>query len=142
MKNTLILSSILYILLITFWGCSNDNPVTPSPAPVQNTVLSKLSTIQTTVFSQSCAFSGCHGSENNQANLLLTEDNSYSNLVNVQSVLFPQYKRVVPGNSSQSLLIKILKGEVSPRMPLNREPLSPDMIDSIAAWIDNGALNN
>ena len=98
--------------------------------------------IQSKVFNTSCALSGCHGSTNNQANLLLTDGNSFSNLVNVQSVLFPQFKRVVPDSSSNSLLIKILKGEVSPRMPLNRNPLSAAVIDSIAKWIDNGALNN
>lgn len=142
MKNTVIILLMAFIILLSFGGCSNDNPTAPSTAPAQNTSLSKLSSIQNTVFSQNCTASGCHGPANNQANLLLTEGNSYSNLVNVQSVLFPQYSRVVPGNSSQSLIIKILKGEVSPRMPLNREPLPPDVIDSIAAWIDNGALNN
>ncbi len=143
MKKAGILSSILFVLLTTYWGCSSDNPAEPSPPDAgQNNSLIKLSVIQTTVFSQSCALSGCHGPTNNQADLLLTEGSSFSNLVNVQSVLFPQYKRVAPGNSSQSLLIKILKGEVSPRMPLNREPLSADLIDSIASWIDKGALDN
>ena len=142
MKNTGTLTALLLILLTSYWGCSGNNPAEPSPDPGQQTSLSKLSSIQSNVFSQNCAFSGCHGSTNNQANLLLTNGNSFSNLVNVQSKLFPQLKRVVPGNSSQSLLIKILKGEVSPRMPQNRNPLSPDLIDSIAAWIDNGALNN
>ena len=57
-------------------------------------------------------------------------------------MLFPQFKRVEPNNNVNSLLIKILQGEVSPRMPFNRDPLSPAVIDSIAKWIDNGALNN
>ena len=130
--------------MTAYWGCAGNNPTEPSPSPDpgQQTSLSKLSKIQAAVFSQNCTSSGCHGTANNQANLLLTDGNSFSNLVNVQSVLFPQFKRVVPGNSSQSLIIKILKGEVSPRMPLNREPLPADLIDSIAAWIDKGALNN
>lgn len=130
--------------MTAYWGCSGNNPTEPSttPDPGQQASLSKLSEIQAAVFSQNCTSSGCHGTSNNQANLLLTDGNSFSNLVNVQSVLFPQYKRVVPGNSSQSLIIKILKGEVSPRMPLNREPLPADLIDSIAAWIDKGAPNN
>jgi hypothetical protein len=50
--------------------------------------------------------------------------------------------RVIPDSSSKSLLIKILKGEVSPRMPLDGGFLSDAVIDSIAKWIDNGALNN
>ena len=129
------------LLLLSIWSCSSDSPTDPGSNNTR-VPLSKLSDIQAKVFSQTCAFSGCHGPTNNQANLLLTEGNSYSNLVNVQSFLFPQFKRVVPDSSTKSLLIKILKGEVSPRMPLDRTPLSAEVIDSIAKWIDNGALNN
>lgn len=142
MKKTKVLLTTLIILLITFWGCSSDNPTEPAPNPGAQAPLSKLSDIQAKVFTQSCALSSCHGSTNNQANLLLTDGSSFSNLVNVQSFLFPQFKRVVPDSSSKSLLIKILKGEVSPQMPLNRTPLSAAVIDSIAKWINNGALNN
>jgi len=137
-KINLLLVSLIFTLILIL-GCSKDNPTEPPPS---TTVTSKLSDIQSKVFTQSCALSGCHGSTNNQANLLLTDGNSFSNLVNVQSLLFPQFERVVPDSSSKSLLIKILKGEVSPRMPLNRDPLSAAVIDSIAKWIDNGALNN
>ena len=45
--------------------------------------------------------------------LFLESNVAYNNLVGVQSVLFPQYKRVEAGNSANSLIIKILKGEVS-----------------------------
>jgi len=140
MKKINILLASLIVTFVLILGCSEESTTEPpanTPAP-----LSKLSDIQSKVFNTSCALSGCHGSTNNQANLLLTEGNSFSNLVNVQSVLFPQFKRVVPDSSSKSLIIKILKGEVSPRMPFNREPLSAATIDSIAKWIDNGALNN
>ena len=67
---------------------------------------------------------------------------AYTNLINVQSTLFPQFKRVEPGNSTNSLIIKILKGEVSPRMPFNGNALPAVTIDSIAKWIDLGAQNN
>jgi len=49
---------------------------------------------------------------------------------------------VEAGISANSILIKILKGEVSPQMPQNRAKLSDAIIDSIAKWIDNGAMNN
>jgi len=140
-KKILYPSAIL-MLIIAFWSCSSDSPTDPNANPGNSAVVSKLSDIQVKVFNQNCAFSGCHATPNNQANLLLTDGNAFSNLVNVQSVLFPQYKRVEPGNSSNSLIIKILKGEVSPRMPLNKDPLPAAVIDSIAKWIDNGALNN
>jgi hypothetical protein len=142
MKKTKTLLPILFMSGIIYWGCSSDNPTEPAQNTNNPSSLSKFSDIQTKVFNVSCALSGCHGSTNNQAGLLLTTGNSYSNLVNVQSVLFPQYKRVEPNNSTNSLLIKILKGEVTPRMPFNRTPLSNAVIDSIAKWIDNGALDN
>lgn len=140
MKKINLLISVSAISLILITGCSEES--TTEPTPTNSAPMAKLSDIQSKVFTQSCALSGCHGITNNQANLLLTDGNSFSNLVNVKSLLFPQFKRVLPDSSSKSLLIKILKGEVSPRMPFNREPLSAATIDSIAKWIDNGAINN
>ncbi|MBE0571215.1 MAG: hypothetical protein IH618_06690 [Ignavibacteriaceae bacterium] len=140
MKKIKILLVSFALTTILLLGCSEES--TTEPTPTTSAPLSKLSDIQSKVFNTSCALSGCHGGTNNQANLLLTDGNSFANLVNVQSFLFPQFSRVQPNNSANSLLIKMLKGEVSPRMPLNRDPLSAATIDSIAKWIDNGALNN
>lgn len=142
MKKTQIFPVLLFFAVTYYWGCSGNNPADPEINSIPQTSLSRLSELQAQVFTQNCTSSGCHGTVNNQANLLLTAGNSFSNLVNVQSVLFPQFKRVEPGNSSQSLLIKILKGEVSPRMPLNRNPLPADLIDTISSWIDKGAPND
>ena len=140
MKNIkTVLVSFTFITILLF-GCSEES--TTEPTPTTTAPSATLNDIQIKVLNTSCALSGCHGSTNNQANLLLTEGNSFTNLVNVQSFLFPQFTRVQPNNSANSLLIKILKGEVSPRMPLNKAPLSASVIDSIAKWIDNGALNN
>jgi hypothetical protein len=75
----------------------------------------------------------------------LVPGQAYNNLVNVQSFLYPQFKRVDAGNSSQSLIIKALRGEApfnqNSKMPLGGS-LDPAIIDTIAKWIDNGALNN
>ena len=142
MLNKVLIRFFMIITAILFISCSEENSTQPGLTPPSNVPLSKLSDIQQKVFTQTCALSGCHGPTNNQANLLLTDGNSFTNLVNVQSFLFPQFKRVEPNNSSNSLIIKILKGEVSPQMPLNRTPLSAAVIDSIAKWIDNGAINN
>jgi len=140
-KKFFLVITVLFISILAV-GCSEENSTQPDANNGGQIPLSRFSDIQDKVFTQNCALTGCHGPNNNQANMLLTEGNSYANLVNVQSLLFPQFKRVVPDSSSQSLIIKILKGEVSPRMPLDRDPLPPAVIDSIAAWIDKGALNN
>jgi hypothetical protein len=142
MLKKLFISLSIIILTFLIISCSEENSTQPDQTPPSNIPLSKLSDIQLKVFTQTCALSNCHGSVNNQASLLLTEGNALTNLVNVQSLLFPQFNRVVPDSSSKSLIIKILKGEVSPQMPLNRDPLDPAIIDSIAKWIDQGALNN
>lgn len=141
--NKLINYFVVFVLSLALQSCSDDestSPVTPPPVN-SNAPLAKLSDIQAKVFN-SCAVTGCHSASSNQGNLTLTSGQSFANLVNVQSVLFPTFKRVLPGNDGQSLLIKILKGEVSPRMPLNSAPLPNDVIDSIEAWINRGALNN
>lgn len=133
-----------YITVILFpvilISCSEDQTTAPTTS-IGNAPLAKFSDIKAKVFT-GCQGSQCHSSSGNQGNLILESGVAYSNLFNVQSVLFPQFKRVEPGNSANSLLIKILKGDVSPRMPLNGGALSSATIDSIAKWIDQGALNN
>lgn len=106
------------------------------------TRLSTLSSIQKEIFSVNCAKSGCHAGSNPQANLNLEDGNSYTNLVDVDALLYPGQKRIIPFDSKNSLLIKILKGEVSPQMPISSDPLNDAVIDSIALWIDKGALDN
>ena len=50
---------------------------------------------------------------------------------------------VIPGNGAGSLLIRKLLGTAAgSQMPLGGTPLPPTTIDSISAWIDQGALNN
>jgi hypothetical protein len=131
--------SITLITLSVFTSCSEDSSTAP---PAGNDApLAKFSELKAKVF-VNCTGAQCHSSAGNQGNLILEPDAAYNNLVGVQSVLYPQFKRVEPGNSSNSLLIKILRGEVNPRMPLVGNPLPDATIDSIAKWIDLGALNN
>lgn len=139
MNKLLLTFSLLFIIMI---GCTETNILEPEPEPDPSIPFSKFSSIQEKVFSPRCDRPGCHGTTNTQANLLLGEGEAYQNLVGVQSIIFPVLKRVLPDSSSQSLLIKILKGEVSPRMPLEGDFLSDAVIDSIAKWIDDGAINN
>jgi len=131
---------MILMALSLFVSCSEDQSTAPQSTPTSGS-LSKFSDIKVKVFTN-CLGAQCHSSSGNQGNLILESNVAYSNLINVQSALFPQFKRVEPGNSANSLIIKILKGEVSPRMPLNGNPLPAATIDSIAKWIDLGAFNN
>ena len=140
MKNKKFITILFLIpLLFSIISCSEDNA--PDPPTASITPLAKFSDIKAKVF-VNCSGAQCHSSAGNQANLILESNVAFNNLVNVQSTLFPQFKRVEPGNSANSLIIKILKGEVSPQMPFNGTPLPAATIDSIAKWIDLGALNN
>jgi hypothetical protein len=142
MQNKFIIIFITAFTLVFIVSCSEDSTTEPTPTTTIQTPAAKLSDIQVKVFNVTCALSGCHGATNNQAGLLLTDGNSYSELVNVQGEVFTNYTRVIPDSSAQSLIIKLIKGALSPRMPLDRDPLPAAVIDSIAKWIDNGALNN
>ncbi len=130
---------IFISISITVMSCSKDTPLEPQPPA---TKLSTFGEIQKRVFDAGCNTSGCHSGSNPAANLDLTSANSYTQLVEVNSVLVPSRKRVEGNNSSESVLVQILRGNISPRMPLGGTPLSSATIDSIAKWIDEGALNN
>lgn len=111
------------------------------PPPAQTGSLTKFSDLQSNLFTTTCALSGCHSSRNPQAGLDLSSGHAYASLINVESELYPSMKRVIPGNSSESLLIKVLRGGVPTVMPPTGR-LSPAVIDSVAAWIDRGAPND
>ena len=133
----------LLFLSVFFYGCS-DGIVTECDIEEPDTNnLSSFANIQERVFDQSCALAGCHAGSAVQANLNLEAGQSYKNLVNVNSLLNPEFKRVEPGNSGESFLIKALRntGESTSQMPPSGK-LPDSIIDSIALWIDNGAFNN
>ena len=100
-----------------------------------------FSSIQNEVFTPNCATSGCHVA--NSVEPVLTAGQSYNNIVNVMS-FNPPFPYVYPTRSDSSYLLNKIRGVniQGERMPLNRQPLSSTVIDSIAAWIDKGALNN
>jgi hypothetical protein len=132
----------LVLVLVLFLSCSSD---TPFEAPAPSDQLTMFSNIQTQVFDQSCSKSGCHLGANPAANLDLSSGNSYNNLVNIQSSEIPSLLRVKPGDTDSSyLLLKLIgdPGIVGSRMPRGAPPLSNPTIDSIAKWIQEGALNN
>lgn len=133
-------SVLLMFISLILISCSDEETTAP-PTNNSDAPLAKFSDLQVKVFNN-CIGAQCHSSAGNKGNLTLESGVSFNNLVGAQSSLFPQFKRVEAGNSANSLLIKILKGEVNPRMPPNSSPLPAATIDSIAKWIDQGAINN
>ncbi len=102
-----------------------------------------LSRVQEEIFDRSCAFTGCHAGSSPAAGLNLTLGSSYENLVNVTAVLSSEFKRVNPGNSSDSYLIKMLRnsGPGTRQMPPSGK-LNEDIIKLAESWINDGAEKN
>jgi hypothetical protein len=104
------------------------------------------------IFKPTCANSGCH--DGNFEPDFRTIESSYNTLVN-QAIIkndenAPLTSRVVPGNSSGSMLVKRLEVDLNNNsgiMPLVTEPGSDwpskknEYIQNVKNWIDAGALD-
>jgi len=133
---------IIYLLLIlTLFSSCSEHIVDYTPSVDllvnSNIVKAKFSDIQSKVFNKSCALSGCHVTGVQAPNL---SGNSYTVLVSKASTQGLNY--IEPGSPNQSYLYKKLLNSNDSRMPLNAPQLNQSIIDSISAWILNGALNN
>lgn len=85
----------------------------------------------------------CHGGSSGDiaANLNLTADHSYSNLVGVDAHKFPSMKRVLPGSSDYSYLINVLNKNIDFDHPASSSATAPDR-QLIIDWIKEGAKND
>lgn len=133
---------LILFSFVLFSSCSDDDSPTEPENPPPSGSAYTFSFIQSNVFNTTCATSGCHSGSSPQAGLNLSSGSAYANLVGVQSVLHPDFKRVEAGSSENSVIIKLLRGTLQPKMPQGGGSLSNTVIDSIAAWIDRGAPNN
>lgn len=111
-----------------------------SPPPAAAT----FTDIQTTIFTPSCATSGCHSGANPPDGLNLSAGMAYGDIVNVASVQMPSLFLIEPGDPDSSYLVRKIQGTgiVANRMPLNASPLSQAQIDLVREWVMNGAPNN
>ncbi len=108
------------------------------PPPLQPT----LTSIQSNIFTPSCALSGCHAGSTPQMGQNLSAGMAYSNIVNVPSTEQPAFKRVLPGDAANSYLYMKITGDAritGVQMPKVGGPLSADKIAAIRDWINNGA---
>ena len=104
----------------------------------------KLSILQQEIFTPTCALSGCHSGAVPQADLDLTDGNSYFSLVDVDSTREIGKKRVVPGDPAASVLFQAVQGTsaVVPRMPSEGNRLPTADIEAISWWIREGAQDD
>jgi hypothetical protein len=132
--------SICLLGILTLTSCEDliQGPEDEIENGGSNNMRATFSSIQTEVFSSTCALSGCHGGSQDPN---LSAGQAYNNLVNKASSGNPSMMRVKPGESNNSYLIKKITGDGTSRMPPGGQ-LSQAKIDSISLWINNGALNN
>lgn len=139
--------------LVVLAACGDDGAPAVDAAPPDADPLcleavnhSDLEWIQENVFTPSCArFTACHqGNALMAGELSLEAGVTHAEMVGVESSLFPEFDRVVAGDSASSYLMVQLGSIDGPRteagtMPYNSPLLCVEMRDAIARWIDEGA---
>ena len=103
-----------------------------------------LTEVQTTVFTASCAFSGCHAGGAPAAGMDLSAGVAFSSIVDVLSTQ-SALDRVEPGDPDNSYLVRKIEGGPDiqgQQMPRNSPPLSQAQMTLIRDWISAGALDN
>lgn len=87
------------------------------------------------IFKINCAIAGCHDDSSAAASLCLT---NYQNIYKGSA----SGAVINPYDSSTSMIIKRIKGTMTPKMPLYGLSLSVSDQSLIANWISGGAINN
>lgn len=109
-----------------------------------------LSTVQTKVFTPSCAFGTCHNPPTGAGDLVLNTG-THAKIVNVTSPAAPATKLVVPGKPEESFLymkltmttaqLKAFAPDAGESMPPG-EPLEAERLQLVRDWIADGAKDN
>ena len=126
----------------------NSNPDAVSATCMEATMHSDYAWIQEKVFTPGCsAFNSCHkGAALEAGGLSLEPGQALPQTVNVDSDLFPQFKRIAPGDPANSYMMIILGGANGPldpevgTMPYNNPRLCNEKIQAVSRWIEAGAL--
>jgi hypothetical protein len=103
-----------------------------------------LSAIQAKIFTPNCAsFSSCHGGTSPQEGMSLVAPAAAA-IIGVASTEVPALMRVAPGDPDASYLLQKIERAmpaVGVRMPPD-QPLTPNKIEAIRAWIAAGAQDD
>ncbi len=133
------------IFIFSLWSCAEQ--ITESAATIfpedgsAKQIDARFSAIQDSVFTPQCATSGCH---DGSIKPRLSAGIAYDQIVNIPNGETFSTDRIEPGKPEKSYLYLKLTGKniTGSRMPLGAPPLSQSVIDSIQAWIENGAFQN
>ncbi len=86
------------------------------------------------ILAETCAVANCHDG-NGGGGLDLTEYDTFKAGGNRGAAF-------VVGNGDGSLVVKYIKGEMQPQMPIGGVPLNAEQIQLFVDWINEGAENN
>lgn len=123
---------VCFIALPLLTSCEHSGPFETE------TDEATLENVQASIFSTSCAVSGCHVGGSAPRGLDLSAGASRDNLVGVPSDELPSFRRVDPGNPDDSYLVMKIEGDsriAGQRMPLGRPALSSEQIQLVRDWI-------
>jgi hypothetical protein len=143
-KNGLVLAAGLFIstLAVACGDSSGDDDGTDA-TPVDAT----LSSIQSAVFTPTCAMSGCHTGSSASEELDMSAGMTYADTVGVPAVQLPSMSLIDPGSPDTSYLwLKLVNqhgdaGGSGAPMPLVGS-VSQEQLDAIEQWILAGAEDN
>ena len=112
---------------------------------IRGQLISFADNIQT-IFTASCAVSGCHVN-GGTAPMSLAAGDALKNLISLGVLVGlgagAGGVRVIPNDSANSVLfLKVSGTTAGPQMPIGKPPLPPFEQDLIKVWIDMGAENN
>jgi hypothetical protein len=116
------------------------NPINQNPN-LQPT----LSSIQANTFQTTCGIAPCHVAGGLAPFRLDTQNQSFTNLVGIQSLHNPNKLRVAAGDTANSYILDIIQGNgvnAAVMPPGGNNLLPPAQIKQINDWIAAGALNN
>ena len=102
-----------------------------------------LSELQQTIFTPSCAKSGCHSGALPTAGMLLTDGSTHTSVVGVTSLEQPSLSRVEPFDPEASYLVrKVLANPAINGLPMPADGppfLDLDRLEALKSWIAAGA---
>ncbi len=144
--------TVVGVLAFGVAGClAGDGTATQppgDPCDPANDPGSSLSCDVQPTFTASCALSGCHAGTNPQQGMNLSEGQTFTNVVNVQSNQSPLL-RIARSDPDASYLVHKVQGThltvggCCAQMPAGGgAPLTPAQIDTIRSWVSAGALDN
>ena len=144
----ILLLSFLAIVGAACGGAGDGSDDKDSGDGRSESVTGTLSSIQTNIFTPTCATSGCHSSSAQSGGVSLASGESFGELVGVASDQASTLSRVKAGSAVESYLINKLEGTQGgaggsgAQMPKGASALSAEKIQAIKEWITNGASNN